>query len=112
MFDNGSEFKLYFQRLLDTYGVTKKPTTVKNPQANWILERVYQTLSNMLRTAEVDMANSIEPEHVEFFLDSAAWAICSTHHTVLKPSPGAAIFGRDMMFNIPMIADWTKIGKF
>ena len=37
VFDNESEFKLYFQHLLDTYGVTKKPTTVKNPQANGIL---------------------------------------------------------------------------
>ena len=24
---------------------------------------------------------------------------------------GAAIFGRDMMFDIPYIADWTDIGK-
>jgi hypothetical protein len=30
---------------------------------------------------------------------------------VLKASPGAAIFGRDMLFDIPFIADWQKIGK-
>jgi hypothetical protein len=30
---------------------------------------------------------------------------------VLKASPGAAIFGRDMLFNIPFIADWQKIGE-
>ncbi len=29
----------------------------------------------------------------------------------LKPSPGAAIFGRDMLFDIPFIADWQKIGE-
>ena len=104
MFNNGSEFKLYFLRLLDTYGITKKPTTVKNPQANEIFERVHQTLGNMLRTAELDMADFVEPEHVEDFLDNAAWAIRSTHHTVLKSSPGAAIFGRDMMFNISIIS--------
>jgi hypothetical protein len=28
----------------------------------------------------------------------------------LKP-PGAAIFGRDMLFDIPFIADWQKIGE-
>ena len=38
--------------------------------------------------------------------------IRSTHHTVLKASPGAAIFGRDMLFDIPFIADWHKIGEF
>ena len=112
MFNNGSEFKLYFLRLLDTSGVTKKPTTVKNPQANGILERVHQTLGNMLRTAELDMADSVEPEHVDDFLDNATWAIRSTHHTVLKSSPGAAIFGRGMVFNIPIIVDWTKIRIF
>jgi hypothetical protein len=30
---------------------------------------------------------------------------------VLKDSPGAAIFGRDMLFDIPFIADWQKIGE-
>ena len=40
-----------------------------------------------------------------------AWAIHSTYHTVLKASPGAAIFGWDMLFNIPFLADWNKIGE-
>ncbi len=44
-----------------------------------------------------------------FFLDNTAWAICSTYCTVLKASPGAAIFGQDMLFDIPFVADWCKI---
>ena len=64
----------------------------------------------MLRTAELNMANSVTPNDVNVFLDNVAWAICSTYHTVLKASPGAAIFGRDMLFDIPFIADWRKIG--
>jgi hypothetical protein len=32
-------------------------------------------------------------------------------HTVLKASPGAAIFGQDMLFDVPFIADWQKIGE-
>ena len=64
----------------------------------------------MLCTAELDMANSVTPDDVNIFLDNAAWAICSTYHTVLKASPGAAIFGQDMLFDIPFIADWCKIG--
>jgi hypothetical protein len=27
----------------------------------------------------------------------------------LKASPGAAIFGQDMLFDIPFVADWRKI---
>ena len=64
----------------------------------------------MLRTAELDMANTVVPSDIDAFLTDAAWAIRSTYHTVLKASPGAAIFGRDMLFDIPFLADWNKIG--
>jgi hypothetical protein len=64
----------------------------------------------MLRTAELDMANSVTPDDVNVFLDNAAWAIRSTYRTVLKASPGAAIFGRDMLFDITFVADWRKKG--
>jgi hypothetical protein len=66
----------------------------------------------MLRTAEIDMAKSVVPDDVDVFIDNAAWAIRSTYHTVLKASPGAAIFGRDMLFDIPFLADWNKIGDY
>ncbi len=56
------------------------------------------------------MADSVTSDDVDVFLDNAAWAIRSTYHTVPKASPGAAIFGRDMLFDIPFIADWRKIG--
>ena len=111
IYDNGSEFKLHFAALCDSYGIKRKPTSVKNPQANAILERVHQVLMNMLRTAELDMADSVDPEDISTFLNDAAWAIRSTYHTVLKASPGAVIFGRDMLFDIPYLADWTKIGE-
>ncbi len=37
-YDNDSEFKLNFEYLCITYGIKRKPTTVKNPQANAVLE--------------------------------------------------------------------------
>jgi hypothetical protein len=66
----------------------------------------------MLRTSKLDMAETISPDDVDVFLDNAAWAIHSTYHTVLKASPGAAILGWDMLFNILFIADWNKIGDY
>ena len=65
-----------------------------------------------MRTAELDMADSVYPADIDTFIDNAVWAICSTYHTVLKDSPGAAIFGRDMLFDIPFAADWHKIGDY
>jgi hypothetical protein len=47
----------------------------------------------MLRTAKLDTAKSINASDIDIFLSDAAWAIHSTHHTVLKASPGVAIFG-------------------
>jgi hypothetical protein len=32
IYDNGSEFKLHFQSLCNTYGIKRKPASVKNPQ--------------------------------------------------------------------------------
>jgi len=112
VYDNGSEFKLHFETLCDTYGLKRKPTSIKNPQANSILERIHQVITTMMRTAEIDMADSVAPSDVANFLTNAAWAVRSTYHTVLKASPGAAIFGRDMMFDIPYLADWNKIGEY
>jgi hypothetical protein len=112
IYDNGSEFKLHFEALCESYGIKRKPTSVKNPQANAILERLHQVLTTMLRTAEIDMANTVAPSDIDAFLTNAAWAIRSTYHTVLKASPGAAIFGRDMLFDIPFLADWNKIGDY
>jgi len=63
-------------------------------------------------TAELDMADSVHPADIYSFIDNAVWAICSSYHTVLKASPGAAIFGRDMLFDIPFVADWHKIGDY
>jgi hypothetical protein len=60
----------------------------------------------MLRTSELNMAKAVKPGDIGFFLSDAAWAIHSTYHTVLKASPGAAIFEQDMLFDIMFIADW------
>jgi hypothetical protein len=93
MYNNRSKFKLYFLSLCDTYGIKHKLTSVKNPQANAILERIHAVLGNMLCTSELDMAKTVKASDIVVFLSDAAWAVCSTYYTVLKAFPGAAIFG-------------------
>ncbi len=65
----------------------------------------------MLRTAETDMAETVSKSDIAGFLTNAAWAVCSTYRTGLKSSPGAAISGRDMLFDVPFLADRKKIGE-
>ncbi len=60
--------------------------------------------------AEIDMADSVTPNNVNVILDNVAWAICFRYHTVLKASPGVAIFRQDMLFDIPFVTNWNKIG--
>ncbi len=112
VYDNGNEFKLNFEYLCVSYGIKRKPTTIKNPQVNAILEHIHKVLGQMLRTAEIKKEDSVTLNEVGVFLDNEAWAVCSTHHTVLKASPGAAIFGQDMLFGVSFIANWNKIGDY
>jgi hypothetical protein len=112
IYNKGSEFKLNFEYLYITYGIKHKPITVKNPHANANLERLHQVLAQMLRTSEPDIAETVTTDDVNVFLDNVAWVICSTYHTVLKASPGTAIFGCNMLFDFPFIADWNKVGDY
>jgi hypothetical protein len=105
------EVSLNFTSKCESFSIKRKPTTVKNLQANGILAHVHQALGQILHTAELYMANSLTPNDIDVFLDNAAWAIRSTYHTVLKASPGAAIFKQVMLFNIPFVADWHNIGE-
>ena len=46
------------------YGVVKRPITTRNPQANGIIERIHQTIGNMIRTfcaheAELDQEDPL-----------------------------------------------------
>jgi hypothetical protein len=58
------------------------------------------------------MADLVSASDINTFLTNVAWVIHSTYHTVIKASPGAAIFGQDMLVDIPFLADWNKIGEF
>ena len=47
--DRGSEFMAEFSEMVvRDYGVKKKTITTRNPQANAIVERVHQTIGNVI----------------------------------------------------------------
>jgi hypothetical protein len=63
----------------------------------------------MLHTSKLDMAKLVKARDIDIILSNVAWAIHSTYHTVLNGSPGSAIFGQDILVDIPLITDWQKI---
>ncbi len=75
IYENGSEFKLHFETLFESCGQKRKPASVKNPQVKAILEWVHQTIMAMLRTAELDMAETVSKSDIADFLRNATWAI-------------------------------------
>ena len=52
-FDNGSEFKKDCIPLLKDFVVKPKPTSIKNPQSNGIVERAHQVFGDMVRTHDL-----------------------------------------------------------
>ena len=106
--DPGSEFKGAFREMLARTGIHPRVTSVKNPQANAVCERLHQTVADILRP----LTHFNPPLHVadsRVLIDSAlattAYAARTAIHTTLKTSPGALVFNRDMLLDIPLIAD-------
>ena len=106
VFDNGSEFKQYFTTLQKDFNIKPVLTSINNPQANAPVERVNQVILNMLVTKDLDkkVFDYIDPWYET--LASIAWAIrASYYHTILS-TPGQAVFGRDILFNLASVIDW------
>jgi len=109
IFDQGSEFTgIGFMRMLHQHGIHPHPTTVKNPQANAICERLHQTIANSLRA----LLHSNPPKDlndamllVDTAISTATYAARAAIHQTLNISPGALVFQRDMFLDIPIIAD-------
>ena len=80
-----------------------------NPQANAMIERVHQTIGNIIRTFELQENYLDEEDPWKGILSATAFAIRATYHTTLQKSPGQLVFGRDMIFNIKHQANWEYI---
>ena len=111
--DNGGEFIGWeFQRKLVQCGIEDKPTTSRNPQSNAICERLHQTVANILRTTIVDNP----PRNIAQATAAIDFALSTTMHVTrcatsrsLGISPGALVFRRDMLLDLPIIVDLLKI---
>ena len=74
------------------YGVRGKPITVRNPQANAIVERVHQTIGNMIRTFELEENYLDKDDPWKGILCAIVFAIRATLHTTLQKSPAQLVF--------------------
>ena len=107
-FDRGTEFMAEFAKMChNEYGLKMKPITTSNPQSNAIIERIHQTIGNIIRTFDVSNVANNDPWSV--ILAATMFAIRATYHTTLQASPMQLVFGQYAILNIKHVSDWEHI---
>ena len=109
IYDRGSEFLGDFAEMIkEDYPIIKRvPITTRNPQANGILERAHATISNIIKTMDLDQDEENDPW--EGVLAATMFAMQSTVHTTTQATPTQLVFGRDAILNIQFDANWNYI---
>ena len=80
--DRGSEFMAEVSQLIkNDYSIKKKSITVRNPQTNAIIERVHQTIANIVRTFDLNNMEVEEENPRSGILTATMFAIWSTVYT-------------------------------
>jgi len=101
-----------FQNVLHACNIDDKTITTKNPTAQGIVERVHQTIGNVLRTllhAHTPQNMAQASDLIDTALANAMHAARATYHRSLRASPGQVVFGRDMFVDLPFVADLLTI---
>ena len=98
--------------MLKKYDIKGVPTTVKNAQSNGICERMHQTMLNVLKvhakTTTIDGYD--QARHVmEHAIASCIHATRIAVNHTMQHTPGEIVFQRDMLLDIPVIADLVAI---
>jgi hypothetical protein len=110
VFDRGKEFMGEFARMVENdYGIKRKPTTTRNPQANSIIERIHQTIGNMIRSFQIGQIEINEEDPWTGVLAATMFATRATYHTTTQATPAQLVFGRDAILNIKFDANWRLI---
>ena len=86
------------------YGLKRKPITNRNPQSNAIIERIHQTIGNIIRI--FDVSNIVNNDAWSGILAATMFAVRATYHTTLQASPMQLVFGQDSILNIKHVANW------
>ena len=88
------------------YSLKLKPITTKNPQADAIIERIHQTIGNIIRTFNVQAMDSDDPW--TGILAATMFAVQAT----LQASPMQWVFGQDDIPNFKQISNWENIRQW
>ena len=89
------------------YGLKRKPITTRSPQSNTIIERIHQTIGNIIRTS--DVSNIVNNDPCSGILSATTFSVRTTYHTTLQAYLTYLVFERDIILNIKYVANWEQI---
>ncbi len=105
--NNGLEFiGEEFQELLTSYDIKSKPTTVKNPTAQALIEQLQLTLGDQLCISIYTIDDW--QEDVNHLIQACVWAI-HTNPSNSPYNPSQLAFGMDMIFCQQVKIDWRML---
>ena len=97
----------FAEMITKDYGITREGSTVRNPQSNAMIERVHQTIGNIIRTFELNKSELEESIPFAGILAATMFATRATYHTTLQAMPAQFVFGRDAILNTQFEANWS-----
>ena len=108
--DRGKELLTKFKIMMaNGYGIPCNSISVRNLQANAIVERVHQAIGNIILTIKIQQMDLDNENPWEGTLSSSMFAIWSTIHTTTQHTPIQLVFGREAILNINQEANWQLL---
>lgn len=114
--DGGPEFSGHeWDFMLQHWGLKRGRISTHTPTANAIIESSHKTMGQILRTI-LDRENPTTMEELDKVVDSALAQTlhamrCAASTSLNGIAPGALVFGRDMLLNIPIVTDIIAISE-
>ena len=91
------------------YGIKQKPSLVRNPQSNAIIEHIHQMIGNILRSFDLTQIEIDEDDPFAGILAAMMFATRATYHTTLQATLTQLVFGQDTILNSTFETNWKYI---
>ena len=108
--DGGPEFSGHeWEFMLNDWGLKRARISSHTPTANAVIESSHRSMGQILRTI-FDRENPTNMDEMDKVVRSALAATmhalrCASSTSLQGVAPGALVFGRDMLLNIPIVTD-------
>ena len=92
--------------MANDYQIPCNSISIRNLQANTIVQRVHQTIGYIIHTFKIQQIDLDNENPWEGVLSSTMFAIWSMVHTTTQHIPSQLVFSRDAILNINQEANW------